>query len=151
MELLIKPLEEAKFYVPKNKTYGIRISSEWAYLDSFVDFVESDNWVKISSYLFDDVWPGMPRLDGVLYGRETPLSVEKAGKILTDFQEHISEIEALLVVCTYGKNRSPSVAIALNDIFELGHDSEAMRQDYPGFRPFIYNTMLRAAKLYDIK
>ncbi len=146
MKLLIKSLNEATEFVPENKTYAIRISSEYDFLEQFEHFLESDNWVEVNRYLFDDVWPGMQRSDDVIYGRETMFSVEKGIEIIEDLKEHISDIETILVVCTYGQNRSPSVGLALNDIFELGHDSASLKEEHPRYRPFIYNTMLEAAE-----
>lgn len=57
MELVILSLLEAVKYVPQNRTYAIRISSEFS-LDHLYDLVESDNWVRIASYVFDDVCKG---------------------------------------------------------------------------------------------
>ena len=142
MELVILSLLEAVRYVPQNRTYAIRISSEFS-LDHLYKLVESDNWVAIASYVFDDVWPGMP---GGLGDRDVVLSRSKAGSIISGFQEHMSGIETLLVQCQRGLNRSPAVGIALNEIFNLGYDTKWLKQQHPEFRKFVYDTMLGAAR-----
>jgi hypothetical protein len=55
MELLIKSLEEAISYVPNKKTYAIRIEGSWDY--GFDNLKESNNWLQIKTYCFDDIWP----------------------------------------------------------------------------------------------
>jgi len=142
MELLIKSLRDALEYTPKNKTYAIRISSERS-LDHLYDLVESDKWVNIASYVFDDIWPDMP---GGLWGQYTILTDEKAKRIISDFKVYIPQTETLLVQCQRGRNRSPAVGIALNDIFELGYDTDSLKEEFPEFRPFVYDTFLQVGK-----
>ncbi len=55
MNLEILSSNEALKYVPKDKTYAIRIFNEFTYFPE--DLMENNNWVKINGYSFDDVWP----------------------------------------------------------------------------------------------
>ncbi len=55
MELLIKSLEEAMKHIPNKKTYAIRLEGSWDY--GFDNLRESDNWMQIKTYCFDDIWP----------------------------------------------------------------------------------------------
>ena len=139
MELLIMPLRIATLHVPHVKTYAIRIFSEFG-LDHLTSMQKSDNWVSIERYVFDDVWPGMP---GGLYPRDVVFSEDIASRIIDDFMKRKDISEALLVHCSRGKNRSPAVAMALNEIFCLGHDTEELKKQYPDANWYVYETMLR--------
>ena len=46
--------------------------------------------------------------------------------MLTDFREYVGRVDTFMTHCSRGKNRSPSVAVALNDIFNLGNDSRTL-------------------------
>jgi len=142
MELLITSLMDAIKYHPVKKTYAIRISSEFT-IDHLYDLIESDNWVSIASYVFDDVWPGMP---GGLRSRDVVFNEDLAQSILTDFKEYLPQTEILLVQCQRGMNRSPAIGIALNEIFGLGYDSDSLKEKYPEYRPFVYDTLLKVGK-----
>lgn len=142
MDLLILPLCDAIQYHPVKKMYAIRISSEFS-LDHLDSLVDSENWVKISSYVFDDVWPGMP---GGLDPREVVFNEDLAQRILLDFKEYIPQTEAVLVHCSMGRNRSPAVGIALNDIFGLGYDTDELKMRFPEANWYVYETLLNAGK-----
>jgi len=145
MELLIKSLMEAVKYRPVKKAYAIRISSEYS-LDHLYPLVDSENWVKISSYVFDDVWPGMPGLDP----RDVLLDDDKAQRILLDFKDYIPQTETLLVQCQEGIYRSSAVGIALNEIFGLGHDADKLKKEHPEYRRFVYEMLLKAGKKLEL-
>ena len=56
MNLEILSYEEALRYVPKDKSCGIRIfNSLGQYFPK--DLVESNNWVGVKEFSFDDTWP----------------------------------------------------------------------------------------------
>ncbi len=145
MKLLVKSLQDAIKYIPLDKTYGMRISSEYS-LDNLSSLKENPNWIKINSYVFNDVWPGMPEELLVWHKRPTYFSKEKAKIILSDFQKYKEQTETLLIQCNEGKHRSTSTIIALNEIFNLGHDTNKLKKQYAGFRPFMYETFLEAGK-----
>ena len=142
MKLEILSLRDAIQYVPENKTYAIRICSERT-VDHLHSLEMSDKWVGSNWYTFDDVWPGIP---GGLGPQEVVFSGKKANKIITDFRENFSNIETLLVHCHFGRNRSPAVGIALNDIFDLGYNTNQLKKEFPEYREFVYNTMIETSK-----
>lgn len=142
MDLLIMSLCDALRYEPLNKTYAMRISSEYSH-DHLWSLKYSENWLSIASYVFDDVWPGMP---GGIWPRATIFDKDLAQKILSEFKGFLPQIETLLVHCSRGKNRSPAVGIALNEIFDLGYDSDELKQKYPGYNYFVYDTLIETAK-----
>jgi hypothetical protein len=140
MEIKIMSAWESAEYIPDSPTYAIRIDSDsWLSYSSRHPLKESDKWVGVNKYNFDDAFPGQR-------GSEKPLSTGDAKKIIKDFERYVPETKVLLVNCLQGRNRSPSIALALNDIFGLGHDIEEMKKMYSGFRGFIYDTMIDAAK-----
>jgi len=135
-------LPQAVKHIPKPKTYGLRISSEFDFLD-IMPLEKSENWVGIFEYHFDDIWPKCP---GRVSPKEVMFNDELAQKVLSDFREHKDQVDRLLVHCYAGQSRSPAVAIALNEIFNLGYDSEEMKEEYPGYNQFVYEMLLRNSK-----
>ncbi len=148
-DIHIFSLEEVLSYIPDEETYAIRISS--AYDDNtHYPLQESSFYKEIHHYFFDDIWPGMPdefhsHLPDEQY---RPFTTEIAHTIIDDFSHALDSIDSLLVHCRFGVNRSPAVAIALNEIFELGEDSAFLKHKYPEYRRFIYNTLLEAGEDY---
>lgn len=143
MQLLIMSRHEARNYEPLVNTYAIRIfSSELFYPD---DKLQGSLFYKvIQYYLFDDIEPGRFFGPGIMFNEDI------AARILRDFQEHREGVEALLVHCTFGKNRSPAVAIALNEIFSLGNDSEALKKQYDQLNKHVYNVLKETASKLEI-
>lgn len=139
MELLIMGLSDAISYIPKNPTYAIRIDSELTPLDA--DFVLQDSGLyTIKQYVFDDRTPHDG--DGKLLDDET------AHQLLDDFKQRGVDHDTLLVHCIMGKNRSPAVGMALNDIFRLGYDRYELQQQYLHANKYIYETLIAAAKRF---
>lgn len=56
MNLEILSLSDAKKFVPKDRTYAIRIYNSIPEGIIF-DFEENKNWVKVNKYYFNDGWP----------------------------------------------------------------------------------------------
>lgn len=135
-------LPEAIRHNPLPNTYGVRISSEFDFLNIML-LQPSKNWIEIFEYHFDDIWPGCP---GGISPREVLFNDNLAQRILSDFDKHRHQVEHLLVHCYAGASRSPAVGIALNEIFDLGHNSEEMKENYPGYNPFVYEVLLRNSK-----
>ncbi len=134
-------LSDAVKHIPEPNTYGVRIASEFDFLN-ILPLQESENWVKIFEYHFDDIWPGYPGITP----RDAMFNDDLAQKILSDFQEYKDRVDHLLVHCYAGQSISPAVAIALSEIFNLGHDPEIMKEKYPGYNQFIYEILLRNSK-----
>jgi hypothetical protein len=152
MDITVCSLDAALAHVPCKPTYAIRIFSPRHYYKPggvvrAAPLLPSDQFRHTEVYLFDDVTPGMARLN-----REAPIheptvlfDEDIARKIITDFETYSEGCEALLAHCHMGRNRSPAVAIALNDIFSLGHNSQALFNQHPATRQFVYDTMMKAA------
>ena len=140
MDLHILSLPDAIEFLPDKPTYAIRIFSSWDNQRKIRPLQSSELYTSINQYVFDDN-------DRAEVG---PIWFDKglAKKIMEDFKENKSSAEALLVHCSIGKNRSPAIAIALNEIFNLGHNSEELKQKYGGFNGFnrhVYKTLLNSA------
>lgn len=115
MDLIITDIIGARFILPTCPTYVIRIQSEISTIDKMIGHREN-SFYTVREYTFDDRTPTLG--SGKLF---TP---DIAERILTDFRTDGLDKEALLVYCIRGKNRSPAVGMALNEIFGLGHDQE---------------------------
>src|SRR3989344_8057151 len=129
MRLLIMSIEEARDYQPVDITYAIRIWNNWSdgmmrvMKDDF-PLISSQLYRTISEYVFDDIDPRWLDKDGS--SRCAVFDHTLAEKVISDFQEKGRDCESLLVHCARGLNRSPAIAIALNEIFKLGHNSEEL-------------------------
>lgn len=139
MDLHIFGWGEVFTFQPTKPTYAIRITSSQNYPLDQKPLVDSPFYTKIVKYRFDDIEPGL-RIDGLRFTGAI------AERILQDFKPHKDSIEALLVHCTFGENRSPAVAIALNEIYSLGHDTPALKEQYSRMNKFVYRTLIEVAK-----
>ncbi len=134
-------LTEALEYTPTDSTYVIRIKYS-PKLHSYHDdrpLQESSLFRRIQSYGFDDTDPHFPLKD------RKHLDIDLAKQIINDFAEGRNGCETLLVHCRRGVNRSPAVAIALNDIFNLGEDTDKLMEKHPEYHRWTYNILLSAA------
>ncbi len=132
MEIVIKTLFDVIKYEPLNPTYVIRIFSPGKYtkpISERAQLIESPNYKKQFIYFFND--------EIFNISDET-----NARKLIADFSRNKDGIESLLVHCVLGQNRSPAVAIALNDIFNLGNDRRELMRLYPKFNQSIYRRMV---------
>ena len=134
---------EAMEHVPQVPTYAIRIqhaNPDAFDLRIFGNLNSNPLYRHIHEYRFDDCSPSE-------VGRGKALEDETAAQIIRDFESGRRNCENLLVHCTRGKNRSPAVAIALNEIFNLGESTENMKQQYPKYTTHTYQTLTRIAPL----
>ncbi len=139
---------EAEKYIPKNPTYAIRILSSFQQRDPklrFKSLQPSSLYRVVHEYFFDDTFPEIAKPKEVLF------SSSLAEKMLRDFVIGRKGCEDLLVHCSLGKNRSPAVAIAFNDIFSLGENGFALSRLYDRSNWFVYNTLMKEAKRLGIK
>jgi predicted protein tyrosine phosphatase len=67
-------------------------------------------------------------------------------KILNDFAGLKDGCEALLVHCFLGISRSPSVAIALNEVYGLGRNTEDMKTFYSDYNRFVYRPLVENSR-----
>lgn len=150
----VRNLEEAKRYEPTRPTYAIRIrgpeiwdvanfgqlrQSEW-----YNDQLERKSMVH--EYIFCDIDDPNYKVDSDEgSGDDTVLINEQiASRILLDFRKSLGRFEELLVHCVMGEGRSPAVALALNDLFNLGEDSFSFSERYPKLNQLVYREIIKA-------
>ena len=144
MKIRIRSLEGAILHEPQCPTYAIRIyNSEKMFGKEEAERARkplrpSLNYNTIIGYEFDDIDPGNIR--GVLFDEKI------AKKIIEDFELNKKSCEELLVYCMLGRNRSPAVAIALNEIFSLGENPDLLKLIYRFYTRHVYQTMIEATK-----
>jgi predicted protein tyrosine phosphatase len=141
MDVIITGLENALGFVPSVPTYAIRIADA-AFVFPDTHLVRSPLYVHVARYWFDDVIPEIRQ------ERDFMFNDEIASRILSDFSARKDECSALLVHCRRGLSRSPAVAMALNDIFGLGQDTDAMKEIYYMFNTFVYKRLIEVAKRF---
>ncbi len=175
MDLHILSFNRAKAFQPGKRTYAIQIfggsdedQSRLRDYPKSCSLTNSPNYVRVAQYIFDEwnldnffnfreipklndkVWLGNGyycRSEGG-YDMRVTLDEGLAVKMLTDFalHGHKAACEALLVHCLYGRNRSPAVAMALNEVFGLGHDIHQLEQKYPLYNRYAFGLLLNVAK-----
>lgn len=134
---------EAKEHVPLIDTYAIRIFYHSKDMDEeFGDLINSKLYVETKPYRFDDVYRDEEQEEGC--GEDFyPITNEIARKMLTDFMPYRDKIEELLIHCMYGLNRTPAVAMAFNNIFNLGNSTELIKRKFSGYNPKVYDILMR--------
>lgn len=138
-KILVMGIEDASSYVPDNPTYAIRIflRKKPEALDTLFQ-LQSPLYKTIHEYRFNDSF-----FEGEPTGCLQP---EQAREIITDFRNGYRKCIDLLVHCLRGRNRSPAVAMALNDIFQLGEDTNKMKELFPRWNDWVYQLMIHEAK-----
>ncbi|MBI3623053.1 hypothetical protein HY212_03160 [Candidatus Pacearchaeota archaeon] len=139
MDISIYGIYDALNFQPSKPTYAIRIKGFTdieLFKKGYPSLKESPNWIRISEYMFEDVQDS---------NRAGNLTNDLAQRIVKDFKEYKDKCEALFVHCFRGQNRSPAVAMALNDIFNLGVDSKVIRSRFPKATPWVYGVIKKAA------
>ncbi len=141
MKIHIKDGSYALLHTPTKLTYAIRISSD---IGKLPDLRKSEFYRVIKKYEFGDVTP--EDLAGDSYGcQEKLLDEDIAKQIIMDFSSGRERCLELFVHCFAGRGRSPAVAIALNEIFDLGNDFSEAGLAYPDLNRFVYKTLIRVA------
>lgn len=109
MDLHILSLDVAEKFVPDKPTYALRIFSSRR---TYEPLPANPLYLRISEYIFDD---------NVGPFQAGPISItdDIAREMVIDFAKYRDQVSALLVQCDRGINRSPAVAVALNDVFGL--------------------------------
>lgn len=135
-------LRDAIEYEPTKSTYALRIFPAWGNFRK--PLRESSLYKVIHKYVFDAISPPFFNSSSMSsnYVLFTP---DLADKIISDFSVGKQGCESLLVNCTQGINRSPAVALALNEIFDLGYDSEVLKNKHPKYTKYVYDTLMKAA------
>ena len=136
---MITDLESAVKHIPSQPTYAIRIDDPAIHF-GVPELAQSQFYVCVRRYWFDDVTPEIRQYCDLMFNDDI------ASRILKDFSGYHERCSALLVHCRYGLSRSPAVAMALNDIFDLGQDTEEMKRQHYKYNPFVYEKLLETAQ-----
>ncbi len=142
MDLHIFGKWDAQKFQPTKPTYAIRIFSSYSQDFDKKPLAKSPLYHRIVEQTFDDIWPDYP---GVGFENPIMFTEEMADSIIRDFSAHKDSIDALLVHCSRGMNRSPAVGLALNEIFNLGYNPDELKTKYPDATWFVYRTLKEVA------
>lgn len=134
--------------------------NSWYYFDDrWPSDYKEYSWIDINGKEFEenlkikqDMHPRMTKESlmgyiesrGHAYARDTLFDHEMAKKILMDFEEHKNNTEQVMINCIRGKNRSPAIGIAMNEIYDWGING--LKEKFPGYRRFVYDIMKESAK-----
>jgi hypothetical protein len=150
MDLRITDVIKASRFEPIKPTYGLGIFSSWTTQrdKELYTLKPSQNWVHIAEYTFDDIWPEILEMESNPSRPYVMFNDGMADMLVREFAEYVSRCEALLVYCSRGINRSPAVAIGLNDAFDLGHDPDELREQYKGSNWYVCSLVAEAGFRY---
>jgi hypothetical protein len=155
MKITILSLKEVQNYKPSHLSYLIRIfGNEESYKES--SHLEG-SFVHSAVYFFDDLdlylesQSGKAHLKKIIHA-ENPQIFHKnlALNILSEFDTYRRRepFQELVVHCYLGAGRSPAIAIALNEIFQLGAKTKDLINLYPEYNEYIFDVMILAGKDY---
>lgn len=101
-----------------------------------------DRFKVIKIYHIDDIQPHSQ----VVFDYERLMTTELATTILTDFQQDRGDCKTLAVHCQAGRSRSPAVALALAELFQLLSPAELqqLRERHRYHNAFVYETLRKA-------
>jgi len=134
-------IEERRYYFddlwPKNwKEYSWVKNEDW---NKMLE-IERKNYPKMTKESLIDYYESR----GHPYRGCTLFDPKKAKKILSDFDKFKNEVDTIVVHCIRGKNRSPAIGIAMNEIY--GWEIEGLKKKFPNYRRFIYEIMIDVSK-----
>jgi len=140
MELLIMDRTEAVEYKPLHLTYAIRIGFGGRKHPNYqFEPLKKPELCRTHFYFFDDLEPRH-----LSWGiRGISFTPEIAEEVITDFEEGRKDCNTLLAHRSRGKNRSPAIGMALNDIFSLGHHSAELKSQFPAYNQWVYQVMMK--------
>lgn len=140
MAVIIKDREEVLKYNPLVPTYAIRIA-DYGTAGQLRPLILSSNYKRINIYEMSD---GQPDAKG-----NGPIESCVAEKLIRDFIQvrlDFKDLQDILIHCNEGRSRSPAVAGALNEIFNLGNPVWRISVDYPEYNIHVYNQLVRIAQ-----
>ena len=148
MEIKVMGYGQALRHIPTVPTLAIRIFDSFpGSSNTSARRLPESSLYTIREYVFDDL-----DVDRVAprYGQEVieqwrkkyaVFDEEMAQRIVDDFARLRSGNLELLVHCTLGVSRSPAVAVALNEIFDIGYDIKKMKREYNGYNRYVYRLL----------
>lgn len=80
---------------------------------------------------------------GQPWDRYTLFNEDLARKMLNDFEDIKNKVENVMIHCIHGKNRSPAVGIAMNEIYDWG--IVGLEKKFPEYRRYVFDVMMRAS------
>jgi hypothetical protein len=158
MELIICNYLYAPRFYPIKPTLAFRIRDDHPVSVNNIGtdpLVNSKFYVCVKEYVLDDtdtdtILKKHPEQDTpenwARWKRGDYITPKMASIVLNDFKTYYKQAECFLIHCTAGASRSPAIAIALNEIFDLENDSEALKNKYP-YNKLIYRKLKETAIL----
>jgi len=155
MLITVLSLKEVKTYRPTQLSYLIRIfGNEESYHE---DPKIEGYFLNHAVYFFDDVDLylesnyGKEHLRQIIRSEHPQLFHKRlALKIISEFdtRNRQSSFDELVVHCYLGAGRSPAVAMALNEIFQLGYQIQDLINRYPEYNQYVFEVMVQTGQEY---
>ena len=132
MELKVMSYRAALKYEPDKNTAAIRIFPSTQEHCPRRSLRDSPNYRYIAEYFFDDIEQSE---EGKVF-----FTQDLAEQMISDLRQHLGGCECILIHCVFGRRRSPGVAIALNELLNLGYDE--LREQFPDYNQQVYEALL---------
>lgn len=150
MKVDVLSMSIAERYEPNVPTLAIRIFSTPYFAQApREELFHRDKFVDVFEYTFDDVGYGELRdkcfMGKFRYHQGKMLGPISARKIVADFESKIHEIDALMIHCYAGTSRSPAVALALNQLFNL-RQRDLWSCFNETYNQYVYDTIVQAGE-----
>jgi len=155
VKITVLSLKDVQIYKSPRLACLIRIFGDEESYNEY--FNVEGSFVKSAVYFFDDLdlyletKYGKDHLKKIIHA-ENPQIFHKilALQIISEFdtwKKHES-FEELVVHCYVGAGRSPAIAMALNEIFQLGYQTQDLIKLYPEYNEYIFDVMVLVGKDY---
>lgn len=148
MKITVLSLKAVQTYRPTHSSCLIRIFGNE---ESYHEYSNLEgSFIKSAVYFFDDVdlyleaKYGKEHLKKVISENLQIFHKAIAWQIISEFDawNQQESFEELVVHCYVGAGRSPAVAIALNEIFQLGHQTTNLIKLYPEYNEYVFDVMV---------
>ena len=137
MEIYVLDIEMARKRIPEKPELLIGILNSKPPLNVPAEVIPSSLRLDYLTYVFDDI--------DERYEDYVLIDEKIAREILTDFSEYKDRIESLAIHCQAGLGRSPAVASALNDVFDLGSQEDYFELYKDTINRIVYMAICRKA------
>jgi len=148
-------------YYPLDNLESFASVKEYFFDDKWSRDWKEYSWVDINGEMFEKYFHGkkkqnplttkevlMKNLEsqGHLYERGTLFNPALGVRIFEDFDKIKNDIDTIVIHCERGENRSPAIGIFFNEYYDLGYKD--LKEKFPGYRRFVYETMKEVGEYY---
>lgn len=128
-------------------SYIIRIIDQGYKEDKILPYlnIKTDYDIKIKDYTISNNLLGSDKKIWKCDKNSYSFNKSTAKQIIDDFRKDYSKDMNLIIHCLKGIKRAHAIGIALNETFDLSHDTEELKKIYPNYSPLVYKMIKEAS------